>query len=283
VQGAPQADGGRVGVSGRKESGVDAVSDHVLDCQHDGAAGALVDGDLARRAGRPRDAEQYLVDVGVADGELAVRPCRRAQPGGGVAVLGYGLVEVVCQPGEVPLIDCPTTGGSVQEYAWQGGDPWIQGQNLAGSAGTSRAAAVHWQKDYDHLRLYYQDADNLIKEECYDTPDWGEGQTFTGSAYAGTGIAALALFNPRNKSIHLMLYYQASQAASYQIVEQYWDGDTRNGWVPSHAFQGALPGTGIAAVYFIDESNNPHKRLYYQDTNNLCCRDVGIAQTTAKW
>jgi hypothetical protein len=184
-------------------------------------------------------------------------------------VLGYGLVELVCQPGEVPVIDREQQRRLVGEVL-----PYTL-SNHRGPAATpakcslaSRAAAVHWHKDENaHLRLYSQDADNFIVEICYDPPLWTKGQTFTG-ARPGTGLAALALFDnrPRVESIHLMLYYQA---ANNQIVEMYWNGDKANGWAPIHAFQGAAQGTGIVAVYFLDESNDPHKRRYYQDTSNL--------------
>ncbi|HZR53421.1 MAG TPA: hypothetical protein VFB06_28440 [Streptosporangiaceae bacterium] len=178
---------------------------------------------------------------------------------------------------------CPTEGKTVQEYQWQGGAPWLRGLNEAGSSLNSRTAGAHWQKDGDHLRYFYQeDKSLLIKEMCYDTPDWSRGQTFTLGAFSGTSIAAFAMFDPSKKSAHLFLYYQTpqtSQPTSCQIVEQYWNGDTRSGWLASHAFPGALPGTGIAAVYFIDGSNKPHKRVYYQDAaSNLIveqCWDGG--------
>jgi hypothetical protein len=105
VQGGPQAYGDRVRVGGRQQAGVDALGDHRLDRQHDGRAGALAGGNLAGQAGRPGHGEQHLVDVRAVGGELAVRPGRRAQPGARVGVPGYRLVEMICQLGEVPLVD----------------------------------------------------------------------------------------------------------------------------------------------------------------------------------
>lgn len=213
--------------------------------------------------------------VAAADGSVALKAGRSASEE--VTLTGQlGAVQWNDNGTEIRLYGPDQDLKKVLEYSWQRSDPWVQGETPAECSVTSRVAAVHWHKDdATHLRLYAQDTSNRIVEWCYDTgASWTKGQTVSG-AYPGTGIAALALFNPKKDSAHLFLYYQA---ANNQIIELYWDGDTRSGWVPSHAFQGAAQGTGIAAVYFLDEDNNPHKRLYYQDTTGLIieqCWDGG--------
>jgi len=101
---------------------------------------------------------------------------------------------------------------------------WTAGRIFYGVRPQTAIAAVQWFESGDrsgHVRLYYQDPSNDIVEQCYDTPDWAPGYTFTGAA-EGTGIAGLKVASTGD----LRVCYED---ISRTVIEQRYSGGK---WTP---------------------------------------------------
>jgi Fungal fucose-specific lectin len=59
-----------------------------------------------------------------------------------------------------------STGSAIQEYV--NGNPWVKGATLSVALTGTNIAAVTWQENGPHLRVYYQDPAHNLKEHAYD-------------------------------------------------------------------------------------------------------------------
>src|SRR5690242_7461030 len=116
-----------------------------------------------------------------------------------------------------------------------------------------------------------EDAQNTVREQCFDG-GWQPGHQFTAPAAApGTGLAAACWTDAGTGGPHLRVYYQDSQNT---VGEQSVDGGQ---WQAGY-LAAAAPGSGLAAARWLDAVGRGHLRVYYQDPQNVIreqCYDSG--------
>ncbi len=152
---------------------------------------------------------------------------------------------------------CHTTLGELSEFRCD--DSWQPGATLTGPAPASKLSAVEWNDaEGVHLRVYYQDPQNVIREQCYDGA-WLTGQLAVRDASPGTGLAAVQWSDAGGG--HIRLYYQDTRNAIREYC--YDNGRWQAGATPTLA----AAGTGLAALRWTD-AGGTHIRVYYAENQN---------------
>jgi hypothetical protein len=140
-----------------------------------------------------------------------------AAPGTGIAAL-YWTDDTGSQHRRLYYQD---GNNNIIEQCYDNGR-WTMGSAFSGAyPGTGIAAVQWWESGFNtfssHVRLYYQNAPNSVAEQCYDTPNWTHGHTFT-NVTRGTGIAAVYQYYDGGN--HLRVYYEDTV---HVIIEQCYD------------------------------------------------------------
>ena len=155
---------------------------------------------------------------------------------------------------------CLNAQSGIDEYCWDNGG-WSSGANLVQAGPSSKLAAVDWvdaNTQNAHVRVYYQDAQDVIREYLYDyNVGWQGGATLPAGA-SGSGLAALQWTD--GDGVHLRVYYQDPGNV---IREHCFDGGQ---WQAGATLPAALPGTSLAAGMWTD-ANGFHVCVYYQDAH----------------
>ena len=156
---------------------------------------------------------------------------------------------------------------TLREQRYTAGQPAPGPFVVPGAAPGSGIAVVNWSTvgSIIHMRAYYQDTQNTIREQVYENGGWGPGAVIAAGAAAGSSIAAMAWTDP--SGLHIRVYYQDTGGT---VREQCYDAGT-GGWQPGQfTAPSAAPGTHLTGVTFSDPGSNvAHLRVYYQDTGGL--------------
>jgi kumamolisin len=166
---------------------------------------------------------------------------------------------------------CLNAQSGIDEYCWDNGG-WASGGNLTQAGPNSKLAAVAWADENGqdpHVRVYYQDAQNMIREYMYDYPAGWQGGATLPAAASGSGLAVLQWSD--GDGVHLRVFYQNPEN---WIREHCFDG---NEWQPGGTLAAAAPGSNLAASMWTDV-NGSHVRVYYLDGDHAIrehCYDGG--------
>lgn len=153
---------------------------------------------------------------------------------------------------------CHTKLGELSEFRCD--ESWQPGAALPGPAPASKLDAVEWNDAQGvHLRIYYQDPQNVLREQCYEGT-WLAGQLALPGAVPGTSLAAVQ-WNDAGGA-HIRLYYQDG---SNTVREHCYDNGQ---WQAGAALTLAATGTGLAALRWTDDSGGTHIRVYYAENQN---------------
>lgn len=200
--------------------------------------------------------------LGVPDGgALAIAMSRAAVVGSPIAAARF-----LDSSAHVRLY-CLNQRAGIDEYCWDGG--WTAGARLPQATLGGGLAAVDWaDAGGAHVRVYYQDAQNLVREHAYEAGEWQAGATLA-TAASGSGLAATRWLD--DDGVHIRIYYQNAQNL---ICEHAYDGGR---WQSGATLVAAPAGSSLTAALWNDAAGT-HVRLYYLDAHSIIreyCYDSG--------
>ncbi|KAF8427766.1 lectin [Tirmania nivea] len=140
---------------------------------------------------------------------------------------------------------------AINEVCWDG-NGWTEGATLPNAQLGSGLAAIQFQKSGTHLRVYYQDRNNTVREHCWDG-SWTTGATLV-QAPSGTAIGAIAW----GSDPQIRVYYEQSSGGG--IAEMAYSG----GWSGPKAITGSIADTSLSVCCW----DSIQIRFYYQRVVN---------------